>query len=188
MKKIVVILACCVLFLSSCGKKEEKKQTAKSADTSVQTVTSSNTENYVIPAYETDEFYKDINGDSKLFVKAFQKFDDTQKYYFCSAFAMGAMSVAKPITASAMVNYFMGLGVAKYQVGIDDHTYPAFNAGKNSFHYESIVNTILNDKICEDIMDDAADFAKKQNYNVADLDKMGNKEVEKIIERIQNSK
>ena len=96
---------------------------------------------------------------------------------------MGAMSVSKPETASAMVNYFLGLGVVKYGQGIDDMTYPAFDSGKHIFHYELVVNDILDKKICENIIVEATGFAKENNINAVTLNDKGKQEVEKIVEK-----
>lgn len=193
MKKIVVILGCVALLLSACGKKDEQK-TEKTAQTEVSVTESSGAitvddeENLPEAVYYEDDFTKKVAGDTKKFKAEFKKFNGAQKYYFCAAFAMGAMSVAKPITASAMVNYFMGLGVNKYNIGINDENYLAFNAGKNTFLHENIVNVILKDKICEDIINDAADYAVETNKSVAELDKRGQIEVEKVVKYIQKQK
>ena len=182
MKKLLVVLGCLLLVLSACGKDENKdKATDKEA-----MITPAESEGEEVVSQS--ELMARINGDSEKFLAEFDNFSDAQKYYFCAAFAMGAMSVSKPVTASAMVNYFMGLGVARYNEGINDKNYVAFNAGKNTFLYEALVNTVLENKTCEDIMNDAADFAKKRNYNVADLDKQGKKEVARVLRYIQNDK
>lgn len=169
MKKFAFLLFCAVLAVASCGKSDEdkNKNTAGTENTAVQ----SSVKNTAVVSTLTD----------KEFAAKFDKFSDPQKYYFCAAFAMGAMSVAKPATASAMVNYFMGLGVAEYGVGINDETYMAFDAGKNVFTDENLVNIILKSKICENIMENAADYARKRNFRVADLDELGKKEVEKAV-------
>lgn len=180
MKKIVVALSCALIALSACGKKDNsaKNEEPKSVTEQMQQVIDSGN-------LTEEELGKVSDAQAQQYLADFNDYAEPQKYYFCAAFAMGAMSVAKPITASAMVNYFMGLGVAKYEVGINDETYEAFNAGKNTFLNETVVNTILKEKICEDIMNDAADFAKDNNYNVADLDKMGKTEVEKVVRYIK---
>ena len=87
-----------------------------------------------------------------------------------------------------MVTYFMGLGMAKYNVGINDRTYMTFNAGKNVFMHENLVNTILESKVCENIINDATDYAIGENISVADLDKLGQIEVEKVVKYIQAEK
>lgn len=174
MKKLIITLSCALLLLTACGKEDEGSKVTNNAPQE-QTQKVKKTQNKVKSANEkTDQFFK-----------VFNKYSPAQKYYFCAAFAMGAMSVAKPVTASAMVNYFMGLGVAKYDVGINDDTYKAFNAGKNTFRHEEVVNTILKKKVCEDIMNEAADFARARNYRIADLDKRGKKEVEKVVRLIK---
>jgi hypothetical protein len=178
MKKFIALLSCALLVLSACGKDEDD----------------SKAQNNVAPAQVQKVQGKKVKK-SKLsdknvadFLENFEKYDDAQKYYFCAAFAMGAMSVAKPVTASAMVNYFMGVGVAKYNVGINEETYKAFNAGKNTFRHEEQVNVILKRKICENIMNDAADFARERDYRISDLDKRGQKEVEKVVRMIKQKK
>ena len=185
MKKIFVILGCLAIFFTACGKDDE-------SETQTQNIPE------IIPV-EDVQSNQDVQKVSENVVKTptnvsdkpfnkFETYTPAQKYYFCAAFAMGAMSVAKPVTASAMVNYFMGLGVAKYNEGIDEETYKAFNAGKNSFRNENLVNVILKRKICENIMNEAADFAKERNYRVADLDKRGKREVEKVVKYIKQNK
>ena len=37
-------------------------------------------------------------------------------------------------------------------------------------------------------MNDAADFARERNYHIADLDKRGQKEVEKVVKLIKQKK
>lgn len=178
MKKILAVLGCALVLLSACGKDDDNsKSKEQSVQPQVQNVSDKKVKKNKAPNESTIEF-----------LKRFDNYDPAQKYYFCAAFAMGAMSVVKPVTASAMVNYFMGLGVAKYGVGIDEHTYKSFNAGKNSFKSENLVNTILERKICENIMNDAADFARERNYHIADLDKRGQKEVEKVVKLIKKKK
>lgn len=193
MKKIIVILGCAALLLSACGKKDEDKQKKTAETTEVSEVISAEEIDVVteeeeiapVSVYE-DEFTKKVGGDAEIFKKEFKKLSEPQQYYFCAAFAMGAMSVAKPITASAMVNYFLGLGVNQYNVGINDDTYMTFNAGKNSFLHEELVNVILQDKICENLINSATDYAVKNNKSVADLDKLGQVEVEKVVKYIQD--
>ena len=204
MKKIIVILGCAAVLLSACGKKDNQnktdeqqqvqEQTATDADNAVQNaidaalqpIDSDVDEEPLPPAkYVEDEITKKIDGDTKNLEAEFAKLSDAQQYYFCAAFAMGAMSAAKPITASVMVNYFMGLGVAKYNVGINDETYMAFNAGKNVFLHENLVNKILENKSCENVISDAMEYAKKQQITVEYLDELGQAEVEKAVKYIQ---
>lgn len=204
MKKIIVILGCAAVLLSACGKKDNQnktdeqqqvqEQTATDADNAVQNaidaalqpIDSDVDEEPLPPAkYVEDEITKKIDGDTKKLEAEFAKLSDAQQYYFCAAFAMGAMSAAKPITASVMVNYFMGLGVAKYNVGINDETYMAFNAGKNVFLHENLVNKILENKSCENVISDAMEYAKKQQITVEYLDELGQVEVEKAVKYIQ---
>lgn len=196
MKKIFVILGCAAILLSACGKDDSKEQKKAAVENEVteavavaetEVAVAEDTEEPVaeVVVYE-DEFTKKIGGDAEKFKKEFKTLSEPQQYYFCAAFAMGAMSVAKPITASAMVNYFLGLGVNKYNVGIDDNTYMAFNAGKNSFLHEELINAILQDKICEKLINDATDYAVESKKSVADLDKLGQVEVEKVVKYIQN--
>ena len=181
MKKLMTILCCMSVLLMACGKKEDKaKVKEESVTEQMQQIIDSG-------ELSEDELLKVTDAQAERYLNEFNEYTEPQKYYFCAAFAMGAMSVAKPITASAMVNYFMGLGVAKFKEGINDETYKAFNAGKNTFTNETLVNTILKEKICENIMNDTADFAKDSNYTVADLDKMGKIEVEKVVRYIKNN-
>ena len=177
MRKILAVLGCALLVLSACGKDDDTENKEQNTQVQVQKAEEKKPEVAKKPSEETIQFFND-----------FEKYDPAQKYYFCAAFAMGAMSVVKPVTASAMVNYFMGLGVAKYGVGIEDHTYKSFNAGKNVFKKENLVNAILERKVCENIMNEAADFARERNYNIADLDKRGQKEVEKVVKYIKQKK
>lgn len=202
MKKIIVILGCIAVLLSACGKKENAKQ-SNNSDTN-QAVLKEQTVNGKLSAaenvleddkktakpaiYYVDDITKKINGSTDNLKKEFSKLNDAQKYYFCAAFAMGAMSAAKPVTASVMVTYFMGLGVAKYNVGINDTTYMAFNAGKNIFMHENLINAVLESGTCENIINDATDYAVKQKVRVSDLDKLGQTEVEKVVKYIQNKK
>lgn len=195
MKKIFVILGCAAILLSACGKNDSKEQdkTTTEVEVSEGVVTTSTdiaADKEEEPVTEVvvfeDDFTKKVGGDVDKFKREFKTLSEPQQYYFCAAFAMGAMSVAKPITASAMVNYFLGLGVNKYNEGIDDSTYMAFNAGKNSFLHEDLVNTILQDKICENLINDATDYAVENKKSVADLDKLGQIEVEKVVKYIQN--
>jgi hypothetical protein len=101
---------------------------------------------------------------------------------------MGAMSASKPATASAMVSYFLGLGVEKYSQGIDDTTYYAFDMGKNIFRYELVVNYILEEKICEEVMLDATDYVKNKKISTEDITEKGKFEAKKIVEYINKSR
>ena len=206
MKKIIVILGCAAVLLSACGKKDNQQQnTAEQNAAQVQEQTVSTEPQPVADTlkataadvvledeeplpeakYIEDSLTKKIGGDSAKLMQEFSKLNEAEQYYFCAAFAMGAMSAAKPVTASVMVTYFMGLGVAKYNVGINDETYMTFNAGKNVFMHENLVNTVLESKVCENIINDATDYAVKQKISVADLDKLGQVEVEKVVKYIQ---
>ena len=186
MKKMMTILCCISLLLTACGKDEEQKDQDILDQTMIK-------ETQKAPNIKTlpqtkSAFINAIEGDPEKFLRAFSQMSDAKQYYFCSAFAMGAMSVSKPVTVSAMVNYFMGLGVTKYQIGINDDTYEAFNAGKNVFLHESLVNTILKRQICENIMNDATEYAHKNKLNMEDLDKLGKIEVGKVVEYIKKEK
>ena len=210
MKKIIVILGCVTVLLSACGKKEQQKQetqqkqaveqtqnqqVSKEAQPLAETIKATaadvvldDEETLPQAKYVEDVLTKKIDGDSEKLMQEFSKLNDAEQYYFCAAFAMGAMSAAKPVTASVMVTYFMGLGMAKYNVGINDRTYMTFNAGKNVFMHENLVNTILESKVCENIINDATDYAIGENISVADLDKLGQIEVEKVVKYIQAEK
>ena len=186
----------CVLFMvSACGKDEPEtptKTTIVTLEEDFEEPENVSTKAHQQPTGELpltgSAFINDLQGDPEKFLAAFNQLDEARQYYFCTAFAMGAMSVVKPITATAMVNYFMGLGAAKYRIGITDATYDAFNAGKNVFLHENLVNTILEEKICEDVMDKAATYAKDNKLDPAELDKRGKFEVEKVIEYITKNK
>ncbi|MBO6289021.1 MAG: hypothetical protein J6N45_01680 [Alphaproteobacteria bacterium] len=186
MKKLIVMLGCVAVILCSCGKEEEQKveETVVTPEVPAEHVVKDED----IPVEEGREFIKIVATNPSQFEREFKKFDDAQRYYFCAAFAMDVMSATKPKTASAMVSYFMGLGVAKYKVGINDDTYKAFNLGKNIFLFDQIVNVILKNKVCETIINDADDFAKKKNLKVSDLEKTGANEIEKIVKYIQKTK
>lgn len=177
MRKVLMLLSCAAFFISACGKDETKDTGAAEAQKQ-----RADTVEYAAAS----NLMSAIEKSPTEFMQEFKQCSDAQRYYFCAAFAMGAMSVSKPVTASAMVNYFMGLGVARYSQGIDDDTYAAFNAGKHVFQNEALVNMILEKGTCEVIMNDAAEFAKKRNYDVKDLDKRGKREVAKAVKYIQD--
>ncbi|MCI5634589.1 MAG: hypothetical protein MR350_03920 [Alphaproteobacteria bacterium] len=178
MKKLIVMLGVLACLLSACdnSSKEPEKTPAATTEPQVQ-----NTE----AAVQSSELWTNINGEPANFEEAFNQLNDVQKYYFCAAFSVGAMSVSKPETASAMVNYFLGLGVAKYNQGIDDSTYSAFDSGKHIFRYELVVNDILDKKICENIVLEATKFAQEKNLSVESLNDLGKPEVEKIVEKLK---
>ncbi len=173
MKKKVWLALLLPLWLVACGDKAEETADAQK--------TAAN------PIIELD-LLQIAAQDPAHFQTAFERLDKAQQYYFCAAFTMGAMSVAKPITSSAMVNYLLGLGVAQYNRGIDAETYQAFDHGKNIFHYESVVNVILHEQICENIIGQATDFARENKLSTKVLNKRGRLEVRKIVERIQKKK
>ncbi|MBR1600563.1 MAG: hypothetical protein IJ677_03190 [Alphaproteobacteria bacterium] len=173
MRSFFIILSC-FMVLTACGKDDDNGVQKKSDIEQIENVQDKN-----------EDIVKNSSDVKQKFFAKFETYTPAQKYYFCAAFAMGAMSVAKPVTASAMVNYFMGLGVAKYNEGINEENYKAFNVGKNVFRNEKLVNIILQQKTCENIMNEAADFARERNYHVVDLDKRGKKEVEKVVRFIK---
>ena len=178
MKKVIVLLGCLTFLICACdNKKSEEKQTNEQTEKVIQ---ESSAEMDV-----SSELWKNINGEPANFEKAFNQLNEVQKYYFCTAFSVGAMSVSKPETASAMVNYFLGLGVAKYGQGIDDETYAAFDSGKHIFRYELVVNDILDKKICENIIIEASEFARKNKFTTENLNDKGKVEVEKIIQKLK---
>lgn len=178
MKKLIVLLAGLTFLICACdNKKSEEKQTNEQTEKVIQE-TSAEADN-------SSELWEHINGEPANFEKAFNQLNEVQKYYFCTAFSVGAMSVSKPETASAMVNYFLGLGVAKYGQGIDDETYSAFDSGKHIFRYELVVNDILDKKICENIIIEASEFARKNNFTTENLNDKGKTEVEKIIQKLK---
>ena len=176
MNKCVVLLFL-AMFLTACGKNDSE----------------SSLEQENTPKVEIKLPHKTVAGDllktvatnPALFHREFKKFSKAEKYYFCAAFTMGAMSVAKPVTASAMVNYFIGLGVVDNNQGIDDVTYRAFDFGKNIFYFEPVVNIILHDQICENIIGQASKTAKKKNISTKEINKIGKVEVRKIVSYIK---
>ena len=199
MKKIIVILGCAAILLSACGKKDNQNK-ADGQQVQEQTATENivldqqnvgdvdvTLEEETLPEakYGEDEITKKIDGNPQNLEREFAKLSSAQQYYFCAAFAMGAMSAAKPITASAMVTYFMGLGVAKYNVGINDKTYMAFNAGKNVFMHEELVNAVLENKSCENIINEATEYASVKKIDMEELDKLGQIEVETVVKYIK---
>lgn len=181
MKKLIAMLGCLAFLASACDNKTEENTNTENTEAPAQ----SEAEVQQKETASSDELWQKISGEPANFEKAFNQFNEVQKYYFCAAFSVGAMSVSKPETASAMVNYFLGLGVVKYGQGIDDSTYSAFNSGKHIFRYELVVNDILDKKICENIMVEATQFAKDNNYSVEDLNDKGKPEVEKIVKKLK---
>lgn len=176
MKKFITLIACLTFMISACDNQKSEKE-VKQTETNINA--EANTEN------NNEELWQNINGEPANFEKAFNQFNEVQKYYFCAAFSVGAMSVSKPETASAMVNYFLGLGVVKYNQGIDDETYKAFDSGKHIFKYELVLNYILDKKVCENIIVEATDFAQKNHYTAETLNDKGKIEVEKIIKKLK---
>jgi len=178
MKKIA-LLTCLMLVLSACdGDKnnEPEKTVPENTAAEVQPLNPSQT-----------ALWQGMGGEPETFAERFAALNEVQKYYFCAAFAVGAMSESKPATASAMVNYFIGLGKAQYNLGIDDTTYPAFDFGKHIFSYELIVNKIPADGTCEKIVLDAMEFAKNKNYSDEYIADLGKPEVEKIVKLLKTS-
>ncbi|MDO4162752.1 MAG: hypothetical protein Q4D80_07120 [Pseudomonadota bacterium] len=173
MKKLIAMLGCLAFIISACDSQKAEETPVEESQTDLR-----QQENVSGSA----ELWESINGEPSNFEKAFNQFNEVQKYYFCTAFTVGAMSVSKPETASAMVNYLLGLGVVKYNQGIDNTTYPAFDSGKHIFRYELVVNDILDKKICEDIMVEATEYAKNNNYTAETLNDKGKSEVEKIVQ------
>ena len=175
MKKLVVLFFL-AMFLTACGKNDNETS-------SEQKSIAENTINFPKQTVSRD-LLKIVSTNPVFFRREFKKFSKAEKYYFCAAFTMGAMSVAKPVTASAMVNYFIGLGVVENDRGIDDVTYRAFDFGKNIFHFEPVVNMILHDQICENIIGDASKTAKKKKISTKEINKIGKIEVRKIVHYI----
>jgi len=174
--KNIALLSCLLILLSACD--------GEKANESENTAAETKSEEH-ISAGQAKNLWESVKGEPEIFSEKFAGLDKTQKYYFCAAFSVGAMSVSKPATASAMVKYFIGLGKAQYGQGIDEANYQAFDFGKNIFRYELVINKILDDKICEKIMLDAAEFAKEKNYSVEYLNDLGKPEVEKIVGYLQ---
>ena len=181
-KKLALVLSL-MLALSACGKDE----TPENSD-QVENVVTSDGGAVNEKTFVQDDKWGKIAGNPELFVNEYNKLNSVQQYYFCSAFSMGAMSASKPATASAMVSYFLGLGVEKYAQGIDDTTYYAFDMGKNIFHYELVVNYILDEKICENVILDATDYVKKKKISTEEINDKGKIEAKKIVEYINKEK
>lgn len=178
-------LFCMIIFsfLFACGKDETPTPTS---------------ENNLVQSLEIDSKADKNKFSSTLLAKEvidpahfyhkFNKFNASEKYYFCAAFTMGAMSVSKPITASAMVRYFIGLGVVDTNEGINKSTYKAFDYGKNVFRNEAVVNLILQKKICEKIIGQASQRIKKKQINTKEINDIGFAEIRKLVNFIQNDK
>ena len=178
-------LFCMIIFsfLFACGKDE--KVTPVSDDDLIQSLEIDSKVNKDKPS--STLFVKEIIDPSHFYHK-FSKFNTAEKYYFCAAFTMGAMSVSKPITASAMVRYFIGLGVVDTNEGINKSTYKAFDYGKNVFRNEAVVNLILQKKICEKIIGQASQRIKKKQINTKEINDIGFAEIRKLVNFIQNDK
>ena len=184
MKIYTAILVFLILILNACGGSDEQSAQNVSEENDIAESTIEET----VDSAVSQDLLRIIAKDPKNFQHEFKKMDTAQKYYFCAAFAMGAMSVAKPATASAMVNYFLGMGVVQYNRGIDDETYKAFDFGKNIFHFEPVVNTILHEQICESIIGEATSTVKHKHLSTKDINKIGKKEVRKIVQYIKENK
>lgn len=184
MKKSLCLFLSACLLLAGCGKDDDSDVVAeKEAELGIKQVSmNTNKEN------KQNDKWAVISGNPQLFLNEYNKFTPAQKYYFCSAFSMGAMSASKPATASAMVSYFLGLGVEKYAQGIDDNNYYAFDMGKNIFRYELVVNYILDEKICENVMLEATDFAKDNKISTDEINEKGKFEAKKIVDYIKKDK
>lgn len=183
MKKVLALLLCSALMLSACGNDEDNANT----DVAKKDMVTKNSLQNKDQTKKEDKWLK-ISGNPELFLEEYNKFTPAQQYYFCSAFSMGAMSASKPATASAMVSYFLGLGVEKYAQGIDDNNYYAFDMGKNIFRYELVVNYILDEKICEKVMLEATDYVKEKKISTDEINEKGKFEAKKIVDYINKSK
>lgn len=167
MKKFLVILSCLCMFLSACdSQKSEEKQ-------------AENTQNTIENSLVEQE--KRVEDNPENFTTIFNAYTPAQKYYFCAAFSIEAIAVSKPATAVAMIHYFLGLGVVQYSQGIDEATFEAFDLGKNIFTSETIVNNILENKTCENIIVSAAEFAQREGYDTEILNDKGAPEAEKLV-------
>ena len=184
MNKIIMLLASVMLFATACDNKQSEAQKENNV---VEKQLEQNVDAKSISVNHNAPIWEQIAGRPEVFNQEFAKLDDAEKYYFCSAFTIVAMSVSKPGTASAMRDYFLGLGVAKYNRGIDEATYKAFDFGKNIILSELVVEDILANKTCENIVVEASDFAKDKNYTTEQLNDMGKVEVEKIIKYINKN-
>lgn len=181
MQKLLFYTALCTLALAAC---DNKSDNIEKNEIKQEVVVESNIREHIKSAVSKD-LLRNVAANQDNFQREFNKLNPAQQYYFCAAFTMGAMSVAKPITASAMVNYFMGLGVVQYNRGIDEQTYMAFDFGKNIFHFDKAINTILQEKICENIIGAATKSAKTKKMSTKEISNIGNAEVKKIIKRIK---
>ena len=189
MKNAVVLLGLVAFILCSCGdkKNEEKVTQNEKSEIPVSTIIQPTKNTKISPTISSD-WLKHVDNKPANFESIFKKFNSEEQYYFCAAFTIGAMSVAKPVTASAMVNYFLGIGVIKYKSGINQHTYKAFDFGKNIFHYDTVVNSILHKKTCENIIEKTTNFAKKSKLDTKDINEKGKREVKKIVYYIKKAK
>ena len=188
MKKLVIVLGFLAFVVTACGDKSEAEKAKQNGTSSIVSAIVQPIKNVKIAPTISSDWLKIVNNKPEKFENIFKKFNQEEQYYFCAAFTIGAMSVAKPITASAMVNYFLGLGVVEYKVGINEHTYKAFDFGKNIFHYDVVVNSILHKKICEEIIEKATEYAKKNKLDTKEINEQGRREVKKIVYYIQKSK
>ena len=177
-----LVLSLLTLFVCACGDNDDTQNVV--ADNVVKNEMKADAKTHFSNAISYD-LIQAVNANQNNFMYEFNKLDDAQQYYFCAAFAMGAMSVAKPITASAMVNYFIGLGVVEHNRGIDKDTYKAFDFGKNIFHFEKVVNVILQERICENIIGKADKTAKEKKVSTKQINALGKNEVKKIVSRIK---
>lgn len=181
MNKIIMLLASMMMFITACDNKQSQTQEENNV---VEKQIEQNVEVKDVVVDSNIPLWEQIAGRPEVFNQEFAKLNDAEKYYFCSAFTIVAMSVSKPGTASAMKNYFLGLGVAKYNRGIDDETYKAFDFGKNIILSELVVEDVLANKTCENIIIEASDFAKDKKYTTEQLNDIGKIEVEKIVKYI----
>ena len=60
--------------------------------------------------------------------------------------------------------------------------------GKNIFRYELVVNYILDEKICENVMLEATDFAKDNKISTDEINEKGKFEAKKIVDYIKKDK
>jgi len=185
MKKFLALLLCSTVILSACGKDDETTTDNEQSNvTQSQKAEVSSSKKQYIP----DGKWKKVIGTPKLFQAQYDNLSAAQKYYFCSAFSMSAMSASKPVTASAMISYFLGVGVEKYSQGIDDNNYYAFDMGKNVLLYVNVVNYIIEKEICEKVITEATDFTKEKKIDTDEINKKGQYELKKIVDYISKEK
>jgi hypothetical protein len=173
MKKFVVLLSGLLFCLCACdnNKSAEKQPEEKTPEVVAEP-----------QAADVSAEWRQINDEPEKFMAEFAKLDEIGKYYFCTAYTIGALSASKPTTAAAMINYFFGLGLVKYNQEMNDNIFRNFNFGKNIFRFETVAEYIREEKTCENIMVETIEYGKSAGYKAEDLNDKGKPEVEKLVE------